>query len=118
MGMPQVNEANTFVGGVPMAIEVSFMLEGAMDRVTAEAADITRQKLATLDTIERQMVGDLELLAVSKIEEISINPDEMKALRIQYDYWADALANDFRVMRNPYDFRTQGGGGVNVRVNH
>jgi hypothetical protein len=118
LGYPQVSAISTMIGGVPMAIEPSFMLEGAMDRVMPEAADITREKIATLDTIERQMVGDLELLAVSKIEEITINPDEMKALRVQYDYWADALANDFRVMRNPYDFRTGGGGVVNVRVNH
>jgi hypothetical protein len=117
MGYPEVASIATFSLGVPMAIEPSFMLESGMDKLLPEAEDITRQKLAVLDTIEAQMVGDLELLAVERVEEITIRKDEHHALLEQYRYWQASLANDFRVIVNPYDFRGAMG-GVNVRVQH
>ena len=118
LGYPEVSAVSTFALGVPMAIEPSFMLEGAMDRLRPEAEDITREKLATLDGIEGQMRGDLELLAVSRVEEIEINPKEHEKLLQQYLYWRNSLANDLRVLPNPYDFRFLGGTGVNVSVMH
>jgi hypothetical protein len=117
LGYPEVSAISVFQLGIPAAIEPSFMLEGAMDRIRPEAEDITRRKLAALDTIEAQMVGDLELLAVRRVEEIEINTDEMKALRNEYAYWQAALANDFRVPVNPFDFRGQAS-GINVTVRH
>jgi hypothetical protein len=117
LGYPEVSAISTFQLGVPMAIEPSFMIEGAMNRLRPEAEDITRMKLATLTRIEAQMVDDLELLAVAKVEEIELRRDEQQALRQSYDYWVDSLANDFRVLRNPFDYRLSSG-GPNVSVIH
>jgi|WetSurMetagenome_2_1015567.scaffolds.fasta_scaffold57238_4 hypothetical protein len=117
LGYPIVASITTFALGVPMAIEPSFMLESAMDKIIPGCEDVTREKIAVLDKIEQQMVEDLELLSVRKVDEIEINENELSALRKQYDYWASSLANDFRVLRNPYDFRLQTG-GINVSVQH
>ena len=66
------------------------------------------------------MIDDLELLAVTAVEEISIRKDEQQALVDRYLYWVDALCNMIGIVRFPYDKRFLGGAanGVNVRVNH
>ena len=75
--------------------------------------------LATLDTIEAQMIDDLELLAVTAVEEITIRANEQSMLVDRYLYWCDALCNLIGIFRNPYDkrFIGSGNGGLNGRHN-
>ena len=117
LGYLNVQASQTFALGVPAAVETQFIIEGAMDRVLQEAAGQVRRHLTILDKIEGQMVDDLELLAITKIGEISVRGDEHAALRKQYDYWAQGMANLLGVYPNPFDKRNSSG-GINVRVNH
>ena len=114
-GYLNVSEASTFVLGNPASIETQFIIEGAMTRVMEHALPRLRKTLAILDSIEQQMVDDHELLAVTSLGEISINPEEHKRLVAQYDYWVDALCNILGVIRNPFD-RRLGRNSINVRV--
>lgn len=118
LGYLGVAQSQTYVLGVPAALPSQFMIEGAMDRVLAAAEGIARRYIAILDTIEGQMVDDLELMAVTDLGSIKVNEKEMQKLRREYLHWRGALANLLGVSPNPYDQRFAGmvGGGVNVPV--
>ncbi len=116
MGYLNVNEAQTFALGVPAALETQYLIEGAMNRVL-ESAEVQAKNIVTkMDLIEEQMTGDLELLAVNKVGEIEINPDEMQKLRKEYRYWQRSLGNLLGVPPNPYDQRY--GSTLTVPVQH
>lgn len=118
LGYLNVSEAFTFVLGTPAGVETQFIFEGAMKRVLVEALPELRRHLQILNQIEDQMVEDHELLAVQKLGEITIDPDEQDKLTRRYNYWVDSLANIMGVYRNPFDKRLGkgGGGGLNVAV--
>ena len=122
MGYLNVTAASTFALGVPAAMQTQFIIEGAMNRLLPEAYDEVRRLLSILDGVEQQIVEDQELLAVSKVDEIDIRPDEFKQLIKQYLWWQSSLANMFGVTPNPFDMRFvswgTGAGGINVNVQH
>lgn len=105
LGYLNVQEAMAFHLGSPASQETMFIIEGAMNRVLAAALPQLRALLSTLDLIEGQMIGDLELLAVQQIGDITVNLEEQRKLRETYDYWVAALANLLGCMRNPFDKR-------------
>ena len=114
LGYLNVAEAQTFVLGTPAAVETQFLVEGAMNRVKDSALVQVRRHIQILDTIEQQKVDDLELLAVNKVGEIDIRPDEQQALDGQYLRWQASLANLLGIYPNPWDKRNAG--GINVPV--
>ncbi len=114
-GYLNVQDASTFVLGVPASLETQFIIEGAMDRVLEAALPELRRHLGILDGIEQLMVCDHELAAVNSLGEIQINQEEQKQLTRRYDYWVNSLCNILGVIRNPYDKR-QHGGGISVGV--
>jgi hypothetical protein len=120
MGYLGVDASQTFVLGIPAAVQTQFVIEGAMNRLLPESYEKVRQLLARLDAIEEQIVEDQELLAVSKVDEIDIRPDEFRQLVKQYVWWQSALANLFGIAPNPFDQRFSswgtGAGGINVGV--
>jgi hypothetical protein len=116
LGYLGVQTASTFILGVPAAVQTSFILEGAMDRVIEAAAPQVRRHLTILDGLEAQMVDDAELMAVDQIGDIRVNQKEQMQLESKYDYWRRSLANLFGTVPNPYDQRFAGGNGVNVPV--
>ena len=119
MGYLGVAQVQTFSLGVPSAVETQFLIEGAMNRVLPASEIEARRIVGVLDTIEAQMVGDLELLAVEKIGDITVDGKEQGKLKQQYRHWQAALGNMLGVPPNPYDQRfLGGGGGVNARVAH
>lgn len=122
MGYLGVQESQTFSLGIPAALQTQFIIEGAMNRLLPESYDEVRRLLAILDGVEQQIIEDQELLAVSKVDEIDIRPDEFKQLIKQYLWWQASLANMFGVTPNPYDQRFvswgTGAGGINVSVQH
>jgi|TARA_Y100000034_G_scaffold121294_1_gene165329 hypothetical protein len=121
LGYLNVQRAQTFVLGVPAGVQTQFIIEGAMDRVLIEAEPEARRLIAVLDTLESQLICDLELLAVDKVGEIIIRKTEMKELWKQYQKWQGALSNIMGIYPNPFDKRFEGigvGAGVNVRVQH
>lgn len=105
-----------FVLGTPAAVETSFLIEPAMDKVLVEAVPLFRQILATLDAIEAQKVEDLEVLVAGRVGSIELRSDEQAALDGQYRRWQGKLANLLGVPPNPFD--KSGGGGINVPVMH
>lgn len=117
MGYPQVEQARTFFLGYPISVPTSTMIEGSLDKIQPGAEPLLRKLIARLDVIEEQMIDDLELLAVRKIDEIEINPDEHGSLIAQYKHWQLAMGNLVGVPPNPFDQRfMSGGGGINAPV--
>ncbi len=116
-GYLNVAEAQTFVLGVPAAVETQFIIEGAMRRVKEAALPLLRQHLGILDKIQEQKVCDLELLAVNRLDSIEINQAEQRGLDGQYDFWVNSMCNILGIARNPFDARKfNAPGGINVRV--
>lgn len=118
LGYLNVQEAQTFVLGVPAGVETQFIIEGAMNRILEVALGETRRHLSILDQLEEQMIEDHELAAVNKLGEIDINQKEQVQLTRRYDYWVNSLANVMGIIRNPFDKRlgSGGSGGINLRV--
>lgn len=87
-----------------------------MDRVLEDELPQVRRHLAILDKFEQQMIDDVELMAINRIDTIEVNQKEQAQLLVVYDYWRKSLANLFGVTVNPSDQRFMGGMGVNVVV--
>lgn len=117
LGYLNVQEAATFALGVPAAVETQHLIEGAMNKVLPAAIGEARRHIQILDGIETQLIGDLELLAITQIGEISVRQDEMKALRKEYQYWRQGLANLLGTYPNPFDKRYSSS-EANVPVRH
>lgn len=119
LGYLNVQQAATFVLGVPAAIQTQFMIEGAFSRVLPQAEARFRQLLDTLDGVEQQITDNQINLAVEKIDEITINLKEFQHLVKRYEWWRRGLANLMGILPNPFDQRFQGWGGpdsINVSV--
>ena len=93
LGYLQVQQAYTFVLGVPAAVQTQFLIEGAFQRVLPSAEARFRQLLTILDGVEQQLVDNQINLAVEAIDEIHINLKEMKHLLDRYEWWRRELAN-------------------------
>lgn len=117
LGYPNVAEAATFALGVPANLEISFLIERAMNKLLPAGRTLLEQILGNLDTIEQQKIDDLELLSVEQVGEITINVREQLLLDVQYNHWAAALSNLLTVPRNPFDARLAvAGNSINARV--
>ena len=119
LGYLNVTDAQTFLLGVPAAVQTQFMIEGSLNRILPAAEPRFRDILSHLEGIEMQVVGDQETLVVKSLGEITINPDEFKQLIIQYKFWQGALANLLCCQPNPFDMRPWLGAsnnGINVSV--
>jgi hypothetical protein len=117
LGYMNVQEAYTFVLGVPAGVETQFLIEGAMNRVLPQAEPECRRHLEILAKLEGQMIEDLDTLVADAVGDIKIRPTEMKELRREYQYWREGLANLLGIYPNPFDKRFFGA-GLNVRVQH
>ena len=120
LGYLNVAAAATFVLGAPAAMETSFIIESAMNKVLLDAETLARDLIAKCDAVEAQMSDNQELLAVTQVDEIGVRQDEFQALINRYHYWRNGLANVLGVYPNPFDkrFANGGAGGLNIPVNH
>ncbi len=117
LGYANVANAATFALGAVASLEISFLIERAMDKLLPAGRTQLEQILGILDQIEQQKVDDLELLAVEQVGEISIQVREQVLLDGQYNHWAAALSNLLTVPRNPFDARlAAAGNSINARV--
>lgn len=108
MGFMNVSSVLTYQLGVPAAVEQSFLIEGAMNKILPEAFPQVRMHLAVLNQLRCTMVESIELLTVVKVGEIEINQKMMTALQTQYDWWRQSLGNLLGVIPNPFDKRSFG----------
>jgi hypothetical protein len=121
MGYLQVQEASTFVLGVPAGVQTQFVIEGALNKILPQAEDRFSTLLDNLDATEQQILDDQENLAVDQIAEIKVRADEFEQLVKRYQYWQGTLGNLLGVPPNPFDqrFSSWGGSkGVNIPVMH
>lgn len=121
LGYGQVQASATFVLGVPAAVETSFMIEGAFDRILPSAESFFREVLDKLDETGRQIFESQSSIEAKKIGTIEINDKMFEQLVQRYQYWQGELANMLQVPPNPFDqrFRGYGGGaGINIPVSN
>jgi hypothetical protein len=118
MGYLNVASVQTFVLGVPTAVQTQFMIEGALNKVLDEAENEVRRLLGNLDRIECQMDANIGLIEFTAAEEVTTNPKAFEKLKQRYVWWQAALGNLLGVLPNPYDFRFGGWGasGINATV--
>ena len=123
MGFLNVQEASTFVLGVPAAVQTQFPVEAAMNKLLPSAEQMFRKYIDALNGIECQLLENQENLAASKVGNIEINLEEFKGLMTRYKFWQGNLANLLGIAVNPFDQRpgfgsgySGGGNGVNVPV--
>jgi len=121
-GYPNANAIQTFVLGVPAAMESLFMLEGAMNAIAPGAEDRCRQTLRRLDRLEMQIEENADALVLTKADEVEFREDEFEKILQRYKYFQGELCNLLGVPGpNPFDARWSqwgGGGGVNIAVSH
>ncbi len=113
MGYLNVQDASTYVLGVPAGVQTQFVIERAFTKVIAAAEPLYRELLDRLDAIEEQIVGNTENLAVDKVDEIELRKDEFQRLIDRYKWHQGALANLLGVPPNPFDARPWMGSGYN-----
>lgn len=123
MGYLNVQQASTFVLGVPAGVQTQFLIDGAFQRMLPEAEPTYRQYIANMNGIEQQILDDQGDYAAEKVDEITINLEEFQMLIKQYKFWQGNLANLLGIPPNPFDMRpgfgeAQGGGSINVPVHH
>jgi hypothetical protein len=123
MGYGNFGSASTFVLGIPAAVQTAFVIEGAFSKILPQAEPLFRKFLDHLDCIEEQIVEDTENVAVNRVDEIELRPDELRQLSLRYQYWQGAIGNLMGITPNPWDARlwlglgyNGGGGGINVSV--
>lgn len=119
MGYGGVQQASTFVLGIPAGVQTAFMIEGAWERILPSMEAEFCKLLDKLDRVECQIEENMEDLAVEKIGEITVNLKEFEHLMTRYRYWQGKLANLLQVPPNPFDQRFEawgGGGSMNVHV--
>jgi hypothetical protein len=116
LGYGQVQEASTFVLGVPAAVQTAFMIEGTWSRIMASGEEHFCRLLDRLDGIEDQILEDQPNLAAEAVGTIKLNMNEFRMLLQQYSYWQGAVANLLQIPANPFDQRPFVGasGGCNI----
>lgn len=116
LGFYNVGSGSTFFLGMPCSVEINFTVENAFTKLLPEAFPLVREMLNRCEVTEQQIFDNQENLAVNKVCDIELRPDELVELDKRYDRWRLALCNAFGIIPNPYDKRGLGGTGLNVPV--
>lgn len=121
LGYFLVESASTFALGVPAAMQTTFMVEGALDRImtTPGAVEKFRQTLERLDCIENEIMCGIDLASVDVLDTITVNKNRLRELAKYYRLFQTALAGLLGIVPNPWDQRMViqlADGGINVPV--
>lgn len=117
LGYLGVESSSTFNLGVPAAMQTTFMIEGALDRLLPESYAKFKQLLCRLDEIECEVFSGIDLASINKMDTIEINRKRLQELANYYGLARDMLANILGVPANPWDFRQSWlGSSINVAV--
>lgn len=118
-GYLNVTEAQTFVLGVPAAVQTQFMIEGAFNKILPAAENLLRKHLCRMDEIEEHVFGGKDLADVNKTGNVEVNRKRLSELAGYYRIAQQAAANLLGVVPNPFDQRSwvsTGDGGINAPV--
>ena len=121
LGYPNATSIETFVLGVPAAMESLFMLEGAMNAVDPAAEGRLRKTLMRLERVDDQIEDNQDALLLSKADEVEFRENELELLVMRYQRWQGELCNLLGIPGpNPFDARysSWNGGGINIAVSH
>jgi hypothetical protein len=121
LGYPNATAIETFVLGVPAAMEPLFMLEGAMNAIAPAAEERLRETLRRLEKLDNQLEDNADAVLLSKADEVEFRENEFELLQKRYRYWQGQLCNLLGVpCANPFDarFSGSGGGSINIGVSH
>lgn len=119
MGYLNVQEAQTFVLGVPAAVQTQFLIEGAFDKILPAAENLLRKFLCRMDEIEDHVFGGKDLADVNKTGNVEVNRKRLSELAEYYRIAQKSAANLLGVTPNPFDMRewvSTGAGGINAPV--
>jgi len=105
MGYLGVEQAQTFVLGIPAAVQTQFMIEGAMVRLLAESLPRFYLLLERLDCLECEVFGGSDLADIESMGEIKVNRMRLKELSQYYLIAQQGLANLLGIVPNPFDQR-------------
>ena len=119
LGYPQVSSAGSLAFGIPINLQMNFMIENAMPRVMEDALPRVRSILGHIDTVENQMRESTCTLMAQRTGEIELRsgdpgkstPDLLSKERLR---WCKMLADIFGVPMYNYA-STSDGAGVQVR---
>lgn len=119
LGYPNVSAMASIQMGVPKPLQTLFLVETAMDKILTEYLPILRTTIATLDSIECQLVDGQKYLPVNRMGEMEIRKEHLQQLEGEYKRWAFRLAEDIGVPIYPFSSRFKGtgpGGAGNISV--
>jgi hypothetical protein len=119
MGYVNVSEVQTFVMGIPAALQTQFMIEGALNRIMPQAEGLARQYLCQMDDVIQKLFGGVDLADVVKTGNIEVNQKRLSELAKYYRIAQESMGNLLGVPPNPFDLRqwiSTGSGGINVPV--
>ncbi len=119
LGYPNVSAVATYALGVPAAMQTTFMIEGALVKVLAQAESRLRDLLAKLDRAECKIDDVLDVVELTEAEDVKFNQEALSKLAQIYKIHQQGLANLLGIVPNPWDQRDwlkMGGGGINVPV--
>src|ERR1700756_1796701 len=83
-GYLSVTAVATFQLGVPAALQTTFMIEGAWDKILPSAEDLARKWLCRLDQIEDQVFDGSDLADVLETGAVKVNPNRLRELANYY----------------------------------
>lgn len=115
-----VSAVATFQLGIPAALQTTFMIEGAWDKILPAALPLVRKWLCRMDQVEDQVFGGLDLADVESTGNVKVNRKRLVELAQMYRIAQQSLGNILGVPPNAFDMRdwvnTGSGGGISVPV--
>lgn len=118
LGYQNVDAVSTFALGVPAAMQTSFMIEGAFDKISSRpgAYQKFQQLLCRCDEIENRVFCGADLADIESIGDITVNRKRVRELADYYKIAQQEIGNLLGVPPNPWDMREWLQGGINVSV--
>lgn len=118
LGYVDVEAVQSFNAGIPAAMQTTFMIEGALNRLLPAAYEKFQQFLCRLDAVEEEVFCGIDLASVDQLDTLKIRSDRLRELSRYYKIAQEGLANMLGVPPNPWDARSwlSTGSGINARV--
>jgi hypothetical protein len=122
LGYPQVSSAGALSFGIPINLQMNFMVENAMTRLMPDAEPRVRQILGFIDRVELQQQEATCTANVESVGDVRMRPGDagkstFDLLAKERYRWCKLLADIFGVPLYNFSSATGGGGQVkNARV--
>lgn len=119
LGYHLVESQATFALGIPAAMQTTFMIEGAMNRIMATTGAYERMRLLLdrMDQVEQEVFCGMDLASVDVLDTITVRKDRLRELAKLYKIAQQGLGNLLGVPPNPWDMRDwMQGASINVPV--